>query len=131
MNQLPYKIDPSSDRYRICPYDGVEFMTSHRSRIFCNPKCADEYHNRKKRLEKEKKKNEKKIKLLIGVIENQDSLIKREFILEVTGAFGKGHNEKSIANIEKTEIQAKSEKQEINEDCPIWDSFPLVGQFFQ
>lgn len=44
-----YKMDPDSDRYRICPNCGIEFMTDHLSRIFCGDGCADEYHNRKKR----------------------------------------------------------------------------------
>jgi hypothetical protein len=50
----PYELDPNSDRYRVCKNDGVEFMASHRSTIFCNPKCADEFHNEKKRLAAEK-----------------------------------------------------------------------------
>lgn len=45
----PYKLDPNSDRYRVCPNDGVPFMANHRSTIFCNEKCADEYHNLKKK----------------------------------------------------------------------------------
>ena len=50
----PYKLDQNSDRYRVCPNDGVEFMAAHRSTIFCNPRCADEFHNEKKRLAAEK-----------------------------------------------------------------------------
>ncbi len=42
-------MDPSSDRYRKCPNDGVEFMAVHRSEKFCCDKCADEFHNRKKK----------------------------------------------------------------------------------
>jgi hypothetical protein len=45
----PYKLNPNSDRYRVCPFDKVEFMADHRSRIFCSDKCADDYHNQKKR----------------------------------------------------------------------------------
>lgn len=45
----PYKMDPKSDRYRQCPNDGVEFMAEHRSEKFCCDKCADEFHNQKKR----------------------------------------------------------------------------------
>jgi ribosomal protein S27AE len=44
-----YKMDPESDRFRVCPNCGSEFMTEHRSREFCNDKCTDEFHNRKKR----------------------------------------------------------------------------------
>jgi hypothetical protein len=54
----PYRLDPNSDRYRVCPNDGVEFMAAHRSTIFCNPKCADEFHNEKKRLAAEKQLQE-------------------------------------------------------------------------
>ena len=43
-------MDRNSDRYRICPNDGVEFMAVHRGEKFCCPKCADEFHNEKKRL---------------------------------------------------------------------------------
>ena len=48
----PYKMDPTSDRYRECPNDGVEFMAAHRTEKFCCPQCADEFHNEKKRLAK-------------------------------------------------------------------------------
>jgi hypothetical protein len=44
-----YKLDPESERYRICLNCGIEFMTDHLSRIFCNDKCTDDFHNRKKR----------------------------------------------------------------------------------
>ena len=50
----PYKMDINSDRYRICPNDGEEFMAVHRSEKFCCPPCADEFHNEKKRLAAEK-----------------------------------------------------------------------------
>jgi len=43
------ELDPTSDRYRKCPYDGVEFMARHRSSKFCSGHCADEFHNRLKR----------------------------------------------------------------------------------
>lgn len=45
----PFKMDRNSDRYRKCPNDGVEFMAIHRTSIFCNDKCADEFHNQKKK----------------------------------------------------------------------------------
>lgn len=50
-----YKMDPNSDRYRVCPNDGVQFMANHRSEIFCGPKCADEHHNLKKKEDAEEK----------------------------------------------------------------------------
>lgn len=50
----PYKMDPTSDRYRKCPNDGVEFMAAHRTEKYCCPQCADEFHNEKKRLAAEK-----------------------------------------------------------------------------
>lgn len=46
-------MNKNSDRFRICPNDGVEFMTNHRSRIFCSDQCADEYHNLKKKNDSE------------------------------------------------------------------------------
>jgi hypothetical protein len=45
----PYQMDPKSDRFRVCPNDGVEFMAKHRSTRFCCDKCADEFHNQKKK----------------------------------------------------------------------------------
>ena len=45
----PYKMNKNSDRYRVCPNDGEEFMANHRSRIFCSDQCADEFHNLKKK----------------------------------------------------------------------------------
>lgn len=50
-----YKMNPNSNRYRVCPNDGVRFMANHRSERFCKPKCADEYHNGKKKENAEKK----------------------------------------------------------------------------
>lgn len=50
----PYIMDPTSDRYRECPNDGVKFMAAHRTQKFCCPQCADEFHNEKKRLAAEK-----------------------------------------------------------------------------
>lgn len=43
------EIDPTSDFYRICKNCEEEFMTDHRSNVFCDEYCADEYHNRLKR----------------------------------------------------------------------------------
>lgn len=50
-----FKLDPTSDRYRVCPNDGVEFMAKHGSKIYCSDKCADDFHNKKKKEAREKK----------------------------------------------------------------------------
>jgi ribosomal protein S27AE len=48
--QSPYKMDKNSNRYRVCPNDGVDFMAEHRNRKFCHNKvCTNEYHNLKKK----------------------------------------------------------------------------------
>jgi len=47
------EIDPTSDRYKRCKYCDVEFMAEHRGMKFDTRWCADEFHNRKKRLEKQ------------------------------------------------------------------------------
>lgn len=48
-------MDPESDRFRVCPNDGVEFMAKNRNSIYCSDKCADQFHNRKKKMAAEKK----------------------------------------------------------------------------
>ena len=48
-------MDPNSERYRVCPNDGEPFMANHRNSKFCNDKCADEFHNLKKKDKEEKK----------------------------------------------------------------------------
>lgn len=50
------KLNPESDRYRICPECKISFMTDHGSRHFHTKKCANDYNNRKKRLTKEAEK---------------------------------------------------------------------------
>ena len=75
--QSIYKLNPDSDRYRICKYCDTEFMTSHRSRIFCDDKCSDEYHNAHKRYERDMKK-------LNDVIEKQQKLEVSEELIEET-----------------------------------------------
>ena len=55
-NKPIMKLNPESDRYRICPECKVPFMTDHRSRDFHNRKCANDYNNRKKRLAKKAEK---------------------------------------------------------------------------
>jgi len=52
INALP-KLDPTSDRFRICPNCKIQFMTNHLSRDFCNDKCADDYYNKHRRLTKQ------------------------------------------------------------------------------
>ena len=47
------KLNPESDRYRICPECKIPFMADHRSRDFHPGKCADDYNNRKKKLAKQ------------------------------------------------------------------------------
>ncbi len=47
------KLNPESDRYRICPECKIPFMTEHRGRDFHPGKCADDYNNRKKKLAKQ------------------------------------------------------------------------------
>ncbi len=54
-NKKLYKLDPSSDRYRLCPNCKEPFMAGHRNSIFCCDKCADDYHNQKKKQEMTKK----------------------------------------------------------------------------
>jgi hypothetical protein len=56
----PYKLDPKSDRYRICPNCEKPHMVIHRTSKFCSDKCADEHHNKKKKIEKEQQELERK-----------------------------------------------------------------------
>jgi hypothetical protein len=42
-------MDRNSDRYRICPNDGVEFMANDRREIYCSEECCNEFHNLKRR----------------------------------------------------------------------------------
>ena len=51
-------MDKNSDRYRVCPNDGEEFMAKHRSEKFCCRQCANEFHNQKKRFEAEQLQKE-------------------------------------------------------------------------
>ena len=50
-----YKLDLTSERYRICPECQTAFMANHLSQLFCDRKCANDYNNRKKRLAKSAK----------------------------------------------------------------------------
>ena len=48
-----FQLDPESNRYRVCPYCGEAHMVKHLGRDYCSKKCADNYHNEKKRLLKQ------------------------------------------------------------------------------
>lgn len=47
------KLNPQSDRYRICPECTIPFMTPHLGRHFCSTKCANTLNNRIKRHQKQ------------------------------------------------------------------------------
>ena len=52
MKKTPvFKLNPKSDRYRTCPECKTAFMTEHLGKDFCGRKCANDYNNRKKRLD--------------------------------------------------------------------------------
>jgi hypothetical protein len=38
-------IDPTSDRYRICPYCKTPHMVKNKGRDYCDDKCADAHYN--------------------------------------------------------------------------------------
>ena len=48
-----FKLNPESDRYRICPNCKTGHMVSHRTQDFCSKGCCDEYNNLKKKLQKQ------------------------------------------------------------------------------
>ena len=75
--QFLYKLNPESDRYRICKNCETELMASHRTRIFCDDKCSDEYHNALKRYNRDMKK-------LNDEIEKQQKLEVSEELIEET-----------------------------------------------
>jgi hypothetical protein len=75
--QFLYKLNPESDRYRICKNCATELMASHRTRIFCDDKCSDEYHNAHKRYERDMKK-------LNDEIDKQQQLEASEELIEET-----------------------------------------------
>ena len=80
--KIIYKLDPTSDRYRVCPECKKAFMANHRSRDFHTKKCANEYNNRIKKLQKH----------AVDVINNSDyaeeaidkGLIKDELVPKLT-----------------------------------------------
>ena len=77
--QSIYKLNPDSDRYRICKYCDTEFMTSHRSRKYCDNDnhCSNEYHNALKRYKRDMKK-------LNDEIDKQQQLEASEELIEET-----------------------------------------------
>ncbi len=50
VNQPIYKLDPTSDRYRICPYCQKPHMVSHLGKDYCCDSHADKHYNEKRRL---------------------------------------------------------------------------------
>jgi hypothetical protein len=88
-----YAMDRESDRYRVCPNDGVEFMANHRSEKHCCPECADEFDYIKKKNAKEelvKSKNElekvKQNKTIPVVINPTNITILDELTIQESGS---------------------------------------------
>jgi hypothetical protein len=52
-NHSIYKLDPSSNRFRICPNCKKEHMVNHLGKDFCCDKCADDHYNQNRRLRKQ------------------------------------------------------------------------------
>ena len=48
-----FKLNPISDRYRVCPYCKTAHMVKHLGRDYCSDKCADNHYNEKRRLKKQ------------------------------------------------------------------------------
>ena len=48
-----FKLDPASDRYRICPGCQKPHMVSHRGKDYCSDQCADTHYNTKRKHEKQ------------------------------------------------------------------------------
>jgi hypothetical protein len=89
-----YRMDRESDRYRVCPNDGVEFMANDRREKHCCPECADEFHNEKKRLAK---------------LENEQSLIETEKVLnEIIQQIDK--DEKNLQILDQLELQVNGSR---------------------
>ena len=47
-----FKLDPTAERYRVCPECEKPFMTPHLGRDYCSKKCANDHNNRNKRHDK-------------------------------------------------------------------------------
>ena len=89
-----YRMDRESDRYRVCPNDGVEFMANDRTEKYCCPECADEFHNEKKRLAK---------------LEEQQSLIETEEVLnEIIEQIN--NEEKNLKILDQFHLKANGSK---------------------
>ena len=89
-----YRMDRESDRYRVCPNDGVEFMANDRTEKHCCPECADEFHNEKKRLAK---------------LEEQQSLIETEEVLnEIIEQIN--NEEKNLQILDQFHLKANGSK---------------------
>ena len=93
-NERYYLMDRESDRYRVCPNDGVEFMANDRREKHCCPECADEFHNEKKRLAK---------------LEEQQSLIETEEVLnEIIEQIN--NEEKNLKILDQFHLKANGSK---------------------
>lgn len=76
VNQPIYKLDPTSDRYRICPYCKKPHMVQHLGKDYCCDDHADKHFNEKRRLknhaetmlEKNQKMEDKEIENAVKTI---------------------------------------------------------------
>ncbi len=76
-----YEMDKESDRYRVCPNDGEEFMANSRKEKHCCPECGDEFHNNKKKIAKLKEKNLREIDIVLNEIKEQRNMIKKNLLV--------------------------------------------------
>lgn len=76
-----YRMDKESDRYRVCPNDGEEFMANDRGEVYCCPECADEFHNYKKKIAKLKEKNLSEIDIVLNEVIEQRNMIKKNLLV--------------------------------------------------
>jgi hypothetical protein len=79
-----YKMDKKSNRYRVCPNDGEEFMANDRTEKHCCPQCADEFHNTIKKNARiaKKQKQEESEKALNEISQQLDNEEKNLQILD-------------------------------------------------
>ena len=82
LSRIRNRIDPTSERYRKCPNCHKEFITNHLSRIYCTDYCADDYHNRKKRLLKKRREEQNIYNLKHDQIISDANLAKNIKILD-------------------------------------------------
>ena len=80
-------MDKESDRYRVCPNDGEEFMANDRGEVYCCPECADEYHNEKKRLAKVELKKKSLIEKETVLKESTQQIENEEKNLQILDQF--------------------------------------------